>query len=78
MKKAKEQAAQKAAGKAHQQQMLSNTAVTAGAAKSHARKHLRHGAVHSCHEEVTGEGLAPAGPAADGKNDVTEEKDEHN
>jgi hypothetical protein len=63
-RKAKELEAQRAAGKAHQQQMLSNTAVTADGAKTIARHNLRHGAAQSTHEEVTGVPLGQVGAAA--------------
>jgi hypothetical protein len=63
-RKAKELEAQRAAGKAQQQQMLSNTAVTADGAKTIARHNLRHGAAQSTHEEVTGVPLGQVGAAA--------------
>ena len=74
-RKAKELAAQRAAGKAQQQQMLSNTAVTADGAKTLARNNLRHGAAHSSHQEVTGEDLEQAGAAAGGTNGATDSDD---
>ena len=74
-RKAKDLAAQRAAGKAQQQQMLSNTAVTADGAKTLARNNLRHGAAHSIHEEVTDVPLAQVGAAADGTIDATDSDD---